>query len=136
MTINCNNVESISVSKRNSPRHELRNGDVQIKQILKYKYLSSVLTEDGIYDTEIQKRIERSERYIPTTKSITKHGNYVRNREKISELLCNIIPSSTRQWLMGNFLTKNKVTPSHRDVVLQKNTENTMGGAHVGTKKF
>jgi hypothetical protein len=57
MAINCKKTECLVVSKRKSPRCELRIGEVIIKQVDKFSYLGSLITEDGEWDVEIKRRI-------------------------------------------------------------------------------
>ena len=57
MAINCKKTECLVVSKRKSPRCELRIGEVLIKQVDKFSYLGSIITEDGKCDIEIKRRI-------------------------------------------------------------------------------
>ena len=45
------------VSRKDSLKCELKFGDIKIKQVKKFNYLGSMLTEDGKCDTEIQRRI-------------------------------------------------------------------------------
>ena len=45
------------MSKRESPLYALKIGDNTIKQVQKFNYLRSLLTENGKCDEEIKKRI-------------------------------------------------------------------------------
>ena len=45
------------VSEIGSPMCKLKIGDIKFKQVKKFSYLGSMLTEDGKCDTEIQRRI-------------------------------------------------------------------------------
>lgn len=47
----------MAVSMRKRPGYELRMEDVKIKQILKFKWLGSVLTVNGESNTEVRKSI-------------------------------------------------------------------------------
>ncbi len=57
LSINCKKTVCMVVSKKGSPRCDLRIGDASIQQAEKFKYLGSVITSDGRCDTEIKKRI-------------------------------------------------------------------------------
>ncbi|MCH9665805.1 MAG: hypothetical protein K0U41_08180 [Gammaproteobacteria bacterium] len=59
LTINSkkNKTECMVVSKGESPRCELKIGDITIQKIKKFNYLGSMITEDGRCDTEIRRRI-------------------------------------------------------------------------------
>ncbi len=57
LSINCKKTECMVVSKRRNPRRRLHIGDVEIKQVEKFNYLGSMLTEDGKCDTEVRRRI-------------------------------------------------------------------------------
>ena len=58
------------VSRKDSLKCELKIGDIKIKQVKKFSYLGSMLTEDGKCDTEIQRRIGLySERCFPKIKT-------------------------------------------------------------------
>lgn len=52
VTIICKKTDSMVVSKRDSLRRELHNGDVNIKQIQKCSYLDNVVTVDRKWDTQ------------------------------------------------------------------------------------
>ena len=55
--INCKKTECMVVCKRERPRCRLKIGEFEIKQVGKYNYLGSIITEDGTCDTEIRRRI-------------------------------------------------------------------------------
>ena len=57
LSINCKKTECMVVSRKDSLKCELKIGDIKIKQVKKFSYLGSMLTEDGKCDTEIQRRI-------------------------------------------------------------------------------
>ena len=57
LTINCKKTECMVVSKRESPACALNIGDNTIKQVQKFNYLGSLLTENGKCDEEIKKQI-------------------------------------------------------------------------------
>ena len=61
LTINCKKTECMIVSKRESPACTLKIGDDTIKQVQKFNYLGSLLTENGKCDEEIKKRIGMAE---------------------------------------------------------------------------
>lgn len=54
---NCKKEGCTVVIKRKSPQCELQIVDTKIKQIQKYKYLGSGLTDDGKYDIEVRRHI-------------------------------------------------------------------------------
>ena len=57
LTINCKKTECMVISKKESPRCDLRIRDAHIKQVQKFNYLGSVVTSDDRCNTEIKKRI-------------------------------------------------------------------------------
>ena len=57
LTINCKKTEFMVVSKRESPACVWKTGDNTIKQVQKFKYHGSLLTDNGKSDEEIKKRI-------------------------------------------------------------------------------
>ena len=57
LTINCKKTECLVVSKRESPKCSLKIGDVIIKQVAKFNYLGSTITENGKCDDEIKRII-------------------------------------------------------------------------------
>ena len=57
LAINCKKTECMVVSKRESPACALKAGDNTIKQVQKFNYLGSLLTEKGKCDEEIKKGI-------------------------------------------------------------------------------
>ena len=57
LTINCKKTECMVVSRRESPTYALKIGDNTIKQVQKFSCLGSLLTENGMCDEEIKKRI-------------------------------------------------------------------------------
>lgn len=64
-------------------RRELRNWDINIKQVQRFKYLESVFTVHGICDTAIRRRVEVTKRYLPKAKkNAKKQENSVRIQEK------------------------------------------------------
>ena len=67
LSINCKKTECMVVSRKDSLKCELKICDIKIKQVKKFNYLGSMLTEDGKCDTEIQRRIY-SERCFPKIK--------------------------------------------------------------------
>ena len=60
LTINCKKTECMVVSKRESPACTLKIGDNTIKQVWKFNYLGSLLTENGKCEEEIKKRIGKA----------------------------------------------------------------------------
>ena len=57
LIIKCKKIECMVVSKKESPAFALKIGDNTIKQVQKFYYLWSLLTENGKCDEEIKKRI-------------------------------------------------------------------------------
>ena len=57
LTINCNKTECMVVNKRKSSAYALKTVDNTIKQVWRFNYLVSLLTENSKCDEEITKRI-------------------------------------------------------------------------------
>lgn len=71
LSINCKKPEWMVVRKRNSRRSELKIADTEIKQV-QFKYLRSVLRDDGKCNTKFRRRIWDSERWLPKAKQSIK----------------------------------------------------------------
>ena len=74
LTINCKKTEWMVVSKKESPACALKTGDNTIKQVQKFNYLGSLLTENGKCDEEIKKRIGRAKDAFQKLKKIVKYS--------------------------------------------------------------
>ena len=57
LRINRKKTECMVMSKRNAPACNIDIGNERIKQVDKFKYLGSMLTEDGRSENEIRQRI-------------------------------------------------------------------------------
>lgn len=58
LKISCKKAERMVVSTRNSQIWKVQIGDTKIKQAQQFKYLGSILAEDGKYATEIRSHNE------------------------------------------------------------------------------
>lgn len=81
---------TMSISKRVSLRQELQIGDIKIKQVQKFNYQGSVITEDGKYDTEIEKCIGMAKNAFQKLNKMLSNRNFIRNSNNSTKLLCNI----------------------------------------------
>lgn len=94
VTIICKKTESMVVSKRDSPRRELHNGDVKIKQIQKFSYLDNVVTVDRKWDTEIRQRIRIAKVTFQKISKVLRHRKIsLKTTKKCSELVSNVLSS-------------------------------------------
>ena len=78
------------LSKRASPACALKTGDNTIKQVQKFNYLGSLLTENGKYDEEIKKRIRMAKDAFQKLQKIVKkkQQGIFRHKKTDIRLLC------------------------------------------------
>ena len=82
------------ISKKESPRCDLRIGDAHIKQVQKFNYLGSVITSDGRYNTEIKKRIGMAK------DTFQKLGKVLRNHKLAMETKKRVLDAYVMSILM------------------------------------
>ena len=74
LTINCKKTKGMVVSKGQSPACALKIGDNTIKQVQKFNYLGSLLTENGKCDEEIKMRIGMAKDAFQKLQKIVKNS--------------------------------------------------------------
>ena len=85
------------VSRKDSPKCELETGDIKIKQVKKFSYLGSMLTEDGNCDTEIQRRFGIAKgAFQKLSKVLTNRTMTIKTRKRVLDcyLMTNLLYAS------------------------------------------
>lgn len=68
------------VSERMNLTYKLQLGDTKFKQSTIFKYMVSVLTEDGLCDTEIRRRLRITKLAFPKLSTVLRNSRIVRNQ--------------------------------------------------------
>ena len=90
LTIHCKKAECMVVSRKDSPKCDLKIGDIKIKQVKKFSYLGSMLTKDGKCDTEIQRRIGiAKDAFQKLSKVLTNRKMTIKTRKRVLD--CYVI---------------------------------------------
>ena len=78
------------VSRKNSPKCDLKIGDIKIKQVKMLSFLGNMLTEDGKCDTEIQRRIGiAKDAFQKLSKVLTNRKMTIKTRKRVLD--CYVI---------------------------------------------
>ncbi|MGX9987587.1 reverse transcriptase domain-containing protein [Soonwooa purpurea] len=91
LSINYKKTECMVISKKTNQKCTLQVGNTRIKQVQKFKYLGSVLTEDGKCDAEIKTRIGLARNAFQKLSKILKDRKVSRTTKK-RVLNCYVIP--------------------------------------------
>ena len=93
LTISCKKTECMAVSKRESLACALKIEDDTIKQVHKFNYLGSLLTENGKCDEEIKRRIGMANDAFQKLQKIVKNRKVSLDiRKQILNCYVNPIP--------------------------------------------
>jgi len=109
LTINCRKTECMVISKQKVAKQcKIRIGDILIKQVQKFNYLGSMITEDGKYDQEIRRRIGMAKAAFEKLGKIMKN-NKISMSTKIRMLNCyvfSILTYGSECWTISQGMEK------------------------------
>ena len=102
LTINCKKTECMVISKKESPRCDLRIGDAHIKQVQKFNYLGSVIKSDGRCDTEIKKCIGMAkDTFQKLEKVLRNHKSAMETKRVLDAYVMSILMYGSKCWTIS-----------------------------------